>query len=335
MPRLALIAALLCACSVLAAVSEQHTYDGRRYSIYVPTTYVPNRFLPAVVAFHGHGDTYSNFAGALSSGGWTQAAEDHGFLLIVPEHDNPNRDSFLSLNGSSLDVTATRNRVDAILTMIADGVRDHYEVDLTRIVFLGFSEGAHFADLAAYWRSAHLHAAVVYAGGVTGKDFDDPRRIIPLWFTTGQDDALMWPAAYHAAKAWHDAGATVNGGFPEGVAHHFTNLCGTSSGNPDDVFPTLMAAAITSLATPIPAEDETLRTVSIRTTVDGDRSWTCTPGPQAWASGDGTRFFVGLRADVDHVLGLGEAPATVAAIASPFQPDPDFEAAAVAPNGDG
>lgn len=281
---------------------ENHSHEDRRYKLYVPSSYTPSFYAPVIVAFHGKGDTYSNFATACVSLGWDDVAEDHGALLVVPEHDNPDVASFLSYNSNGvLDGAATGARMEEIFELVSTGLRSHHEVDLSRITFLGFSEGGHFADLGAYWFSHRLYAAAIYAGGI-GKSLSGSRRAIPLLFVTGQQDPLMWPKSSDVAEAWSEYGFPVYTRWPTAPGHSFSDLCDSAENGPHTDYGSLAAHGIHSLPTPLAAPGETLRRVHIRVTSDDAHYWTCTPGPNAWATSDGTHYFVGLRAHQDHIF---------------------------------
>ena len=45
--------------------------------------------MPLVVFFHGSGDTADNFERVLAAGGWHQAAEQEGVILVVPATKSP------------------------------------------------------------------------------------------------------------------------------------------------------------------------------------------------------------------------------------------------------
>lgn len=69
----------------LAVAADPARARGRRdriYRVHVPTAYRPDRPLPAVLVFHGHGATA---AGMESATGFSRLADREGFLAVYPQ----------------------------------------------------------------------------------------------------------------------------------------------------------------------------------------------------------------------------------------------------------
>ena len=307
---------------------------GHRYLLHEPVGWPSWQYPPVIVACHGAGDTFDNFAAGLADTGWVQAADDYGFLLVIPEHRNPDRASFLSLkNGSTLDGEQTAARSDAIIDLITDDLRQNRDIDLGRIFFLGFSEGAHFADLTAYWHMDQIAGALVYAGGVPGKDLAERSRDPVLWFVAGDDDPLQ-AAAIPAAQEWNDAGVTIRGGFPPDIGHNFRDLSKDPTGDPDNATRICIGAVDDHATLPQGRPDEVLRRITIRHDgTDELPTWQCRPGPRPWPGASaGAARFPGLHQGQDHLLLV---PASAAEAAATATTTPTFILQGASPDGSG
>jgi poly(3-hydroxybutyrate) depolymerase len=161
---------------------------------------------------------------------WQTAADNHGFLLMVPDHMNPNRSSFLHITGSStLDVPATEAEMRDLLDCIYYGVGASYNVETTKIFWIGFSEGASFSDFAAFTLNRELRAVAPYAGGIGGKSLPVTRKI-PVWAVCGTSDPIMWPAVSGSHQEWIDGGHPESHDWVAGVGHSFLSLCSQGPG---------------------------------------------------------------------------------------------------------
>lgn len=210
------------------------TYQGRAYRLFVPSSYNPSQPTALVVALHGYGDTYTNFYTILNAYGWTSAATSNNFILMVPAHMNSSRPSFLHLTGSGgLDQAGTQNELTTLLQCCYYGVGASYNIETTKIHYIGFSEGGVSTVLAAYWFSREIRAVAPYAGGVTGLTFPVQRNI-PLYFICGTSDS-GYSGTVQCRNDWNNAGHATQGAWVSGVGHTFSALC-TSGPSPSSVY---------------------------------------------------------------------------------------------------
>lgn len=210
------------------------TYQGRAYRLFVPSSYNPAQPTALVVALHGYGDTYANYFTILNAYGWTGAATANNFILMVPAHMNATRPSFLHLTGSGgLDQAGTQNELGTLLQCCYYGVGASYNIETTKIHYIGFSEGGVSTVLAAYWFSREIKAVAPYAGGVTGLTFPVQRNI-PLYFICGTADS-GYGGATQCRNDWQNAGHATQGAWVSGVGHTFSALC-TSGPSPSSVY---------------------------------------------------------------------------------------------------
>ncbi len=213
--------------------SFEATYMGRSYMAYVPPSYMEGTPSPVVVLFHGLGDDYANFFNVAAASGWTAAADEHGFVLVVPAHQNPSRPSFLHLSGNNLDAAGTQAELDDVLDLVYYGIGATHNLETTEIYYGGFSEGGLVSDIAAVWYSTVIHAVMPFAGGITNKPFPLDRDI-PVYFVCGQQDPSL-SGVQAAYQEWVAAGHPANSAWVAGVGHLASGLW-TQGPSPSQVF---------------------------------------------------------------------------------------------------
>lgn len=116
-------------------IFHDHNEPGSRggFSLYVPEYYTPDRALPLVMALHGGS---GNGRGFLWS--WLRDARSHGAILIAPTAvgNSSNSKSTWALMGEDTD---TPN-----LLRILEQVRSRWNVDTTKMLLTGMSDGGTF-----------------------------------------------------------------------------------------------------------------------------------------------------------------------------------------------
>ena len=114
-------------------IFHDHNEPGSRggFSLYVPEYYTPDRAWPLVMALHGGS---GNGRGFLWS--WLRDARSHGAILIAPTATANASKSTWALMG---DDTDTPN-----LMRILDLVRSRWNVDTTKMLLTGMSDGGTF-----------------------------------------------------------------------------------------------------------------------------------------------------------------------------------------------
>ncbi|MBX3458490.1 MAG: hypothetical protein KF696_00840 [Planctomycetes bacterium] len=215
-------------------------YQSRNYRLFVPTGYSQSTPTPLVIALHGAGDTYTNYFSILQAYGWTSAASSNNFILMAPQHMNSSRASFLHLTGSGgLDATATANEIQGVINAAYYGVGASYNIETTKIYFIGFSEGGVVTDITAYWHSDKIKAVAPYAGAATGKTFPITRNI-PVYPICGTADS-GYSGSVTIYNEWTNAGHATNNAWVSGVGHSFSQLC-TTGPSPSSVYQWLATA---------------------------------------------------------------------------------------------
>ncbi len=135
-------------------IFHDHNEPGSRggFSLYVPEYYTPDRAFPLVMALHGGS---GNGRGFLWS--WLRDARSRGAILIAPTATGSSSNkSTWALMG---DDTDTPN-----LTRILEQVRSRWNVDSTRMLLTGMSDGGTFCYVTGFEsHSPFTHLAPVSA----------------------------------------------------------------------------------------------------------------------------------------------------------------------------
>lgn len=203
-----------------ASGTQQLSCSGRNYILSVPNGLDANQPVPLIAFFHGAGDDYQNFANGVNVLGWNTLATSQKFITMVPEHKNPNRPSFLYFSGGAVDLVATQREASSVYDCIIQHVGGLYNISRSRIHWLGFSEGASFASVAASSMSDKLKTVVAYAGSMPR---ENPVRRIPLSFVVGTADRFYEYVA-EDSQTWLDAGHVVRREYVPAVGHSFRDL---------------------------------------------------------------------------------------------------------------
>lgn len=172
----------------VAGVSEGQCQDGRSYLMIAPPGYTDGEALPLVVGLHGAGDNYQNFAQTMAGVGWKNLADSERFLLLVPDHTNSARPSFVHFNSDmTLNQAETQQEGKTLLNCIYRSIGLHFNIETTQIYWVGFSEGASFSTYMANFLSKEIRAMAIYAGSAPRISSQVSRKI-PLYFLTGNLD---------------------------------------------------------------------------------------------------------------------------------------------------
>jgi phospholipase/carboxylesterase len=180
-------------------VMHDHNEPGSRggFSLYVPEYYTPDRAWPLVVAMHGGNGNGRNFLWS-----WLRDARSFGAILIAPTATGPT----WALMGEDAD---TPN-----LSRILESVRSRWNVDPTRMLLTGMSDGGTFCyvtGLDAASPFTHLAPIASTFHPLMAEMADRDRlRGLPIFLVHGRLD-WMFPVqvARHTREALSAAGADV------------------------------------------------------------------------------------------------------------------------------
>lgn len=172
------------------------------FSVYVPEYYTPDRAWPLVMALHGGS---GNGRGFLWS--WLRDARSRGAILVAPTATGPTPDKTTwALMG---DDTDTPN-----LMRILERVRSRWNVDASRMLLTGMSDGGTFCYVTGFESaSPFTHLAPVSATfHPLMAEIADPERLrrLPIHIVHGKLD-WMFPVqvARQTSQALSAAGADV------------------------------------------------------------------------------------------------------------------------------
>ena len=160
------------------------------YRVYVPTTYVPSRALPLVIALHGLGGTEDSFFESYAKLTPT-LAEQHGFLLAAPLGYRVDGGYGSPLMGAT-DV-ASKRRAEYSERDVLEVLRlmkAHYKVDESRIYLLGHSMGA-IGVWALASKYPDVWAAAVPFSGVGSPLLAGRMKGIPQFVVHGDADPTV------------------------------------------------------------------------------------------------------------------------------------------------
>ena len=180
-------------------VIHDHNEPGSRggFSLYVPEYYTSDRAWPLVVALHGGSGNGRNFLWS-----WLRDARSFGAILIAPTATGRT----WALMGDDGD-TPNLNR-------IVEGVRSRFNIDATRMLLTGMSDGGTFCCVTGLESASpftHLAPVAATFHPLMAQMADSERmRALPIYLTHGKLD-WMFPVevARHARDALRAAGATV------------------------------------------------------------------------------------------------------------------------------
>ena len=173
----------------MTGISHINSEPGQRggLSVYVPEYYTPDRAWPLVMALHGGS---GNGRGFLWS--WLRTARSHGAILIAPTAVGET----WALQTQDVD-TPNFERILA-------GVRRNWNVDPTRLLLTGMSDGGTFSYLTGLQHGTFTHLAPVAASfhPMMAQLADEERvRDLPIYITHGALD-WMFPVAMAQDAAW-------------------------------------------------------------------------------------------------------------------------------------
>ncbi len=163
-------------------------FDGldREYTVVNPAATGAER-LPVLIALHGAGGSAEQFA--LVSG-LPEAAQDHGFVLVVPDGTGGGEGRRTWNAGACCGPAAGSVDDVGFLARVIDDVKASFPVDPTRIYIAGFSNGGMLAYRAACELGAGIRGIAVVAGAQNVAECPAPDEVA-LVAVHGTDDAIV------------------------------------------------------------------------------------------------------------------------------------------------
>ena len=220
----ALLARLAVSPSVDSGVFHDHNEPGSRggFSVYVPEYYTPERAWPLVMALHGGS---SNGRGFLWS--WLRDARSLGAILVAPTATGNTSNRSTSNKSASNKSTWALMGEDSDtpnLARILDSVRSRWNIDPTRLLLTGMSDGGTFCyvtGLEAASPFTHLAPVSATFHPLMAEMADAQRlRGLPVYIVHGR---LDWMFPVQVARQTRDtlaaAGADVTYQELEDLSH--------------------------------------------------------------------------------------------------------------------
>lgn len=130
----------------------------RSWLVHLPANHRPDRLLPLVIAFHGHGGSAASLARQTRL---DAVADRMGFMVVYP---NGIDHSWAAGVNSPAD-RAGVNDIAFVRTLLAR-LEQKYPVDRSRIVLTGFSNGAHLVQWLGCRMASNLYAIVPVSGAL-------------------------------------------------------------------------------------------------------------------------------------------------------------------------
>lgn len=143
----------------------------RTYELFVPDTYDSQRSFPLVFVFHGDGGNGANIRGSFK----LEAEAAGGAIFVYPNGENATWE---------IDTAAGLGHDIAFIDAVVTSLSGTHCVDKKRIVPVGFSKGAYFANMLACLAKTTFAGVVAHSGGGpfgvdgSGTDFDGSGNLI-------------------------------------------------------------------------------------------------------------------------------------------------------------
>jgi len=136
-----------------SAVIDERT---RQWLVHLPSGYHAGKSVPLVVAFHGHGSSAANMARLTKL---DAVADKLGFIVVYAQGVDRSW-------AAGVDSPADQAGVDdvAYAGALLDHLEREYSINSARIVFTGFSNGAHLVQWLGCRMAERLHAIVPVSG---------------------------------------------------------------------------------------------------------------------------------------------------------------------------
>jgi predicted esterase len=158
-----------CPAMVTGVVEMESAGLGREFILHVPS----GESTPGlVVAWHGNGDSASNFDGVIDGGA---LADELGVIVVVPEAGAGSMATDWGVppaGNPSFDTTL----FDDILACAAE----QHDLDRRRVYVTGFSGGALWTSYLTMQRADYLAASAIFSGGSDGPQRFNPYAT-PAW----------------------------------------------------------------------------------------------------------------------------------------------------------
>jgi polyhydroxybutyrate depolymerase len=159
-------------------------YNGqkRTYVVHLPPSYNSSELYPLVLVLHGGGGNARN---AERMTGFSEKADEEGFIVVYPEGSGKLRRILLSWNGGFCCGYALEHDVDDVgfIRALIEKMMGEYSINSSRVYITGMSNGG----IMAYRLGAELSDLVAAIGPVVGSIGGKATEDSPLWLIPDPD----------------------------------------------------------------------------------------------------------------------------------------------------
>lgn len=163
-------------------------HDGteRTYVVHVPASYDGSQSVALVLDLHGGG---GNANTQMRTSGFSQLADDQGFIVVYPNGSGRREDKLLTWNGGTCCAYAVTNQIDDVgfLRAVVAEIQSEYDIDPKRIYATGMSNGGIMSYRLAC-DAADLFAAVAPVAGTQNYVRCNPTQSVSIIHFHGTDD---------------------------------------------------------------------------------------------------------------------------------------------------
>jgi poly(3-hydroxybutyrate) depolymerase len=163
--------------------NRQITVNGanQTYVLYVGRGYTGTTSAAVLIAFHGYGDSASNY---IQTSRWMTLADQHGFILGVPHKPASGGKS-----SGSWDAYSTSSSDLSFADAVSKDIQDNHNTNPKRLYAVGFSQGGYFTYLYGMTRASTLAAFGVQAASSPGLPLTASRKIAAIFVIGSLDSA--------------------------------------------------------------------------------------------------------------------------------------------------
>jgi poly(3-hydroxybutyrate) depolymerase len=169
----------------------------RKYWLWVPSGYDPNKSIPLIFAWHGSGGDGDEVRRTYF---YLEPAVGNGAIIIYPDG--------LPVNGGSTGWDLAAEGIDVkFFDALLASVSQDYCIDRTRVFSTGYSFGGMFSYALACSRGNQLRGIAPTAGAFFGRTAKCPTPV-PAWIAHAPNDDIV---NYSSAQSARDVWLSTNG----------------------------------------------------------------------------------------------------------------------------
>ena len=160
--------------------------ERRKYLLYMPTNYQPDKPIPLVISLHGFSEWPAH---QMRTSCWNEVAERNGFLVVYPSGTGfPRRWRVFDQAGE----TEESLRDIRFISELMDKLARDYPIDQRRVYVNGLSNGGGMAFVLACALSERITAMGSVAGAYSfPAEQCKPSRPVPMIFFHGTADPIV------------------------------------------------------------------------------------------------------------------------------------------------